>query len=42
MYLAQDRNWKGVEWDGSQVGFIALDESDERTPVTKLLAIRAL
>ena len=39
MYLASDGTWTGVEWDGSQVGFIALGESDESAAIRKLTAI---
>jgi hypothetical protein len=40
MYLASDGTWTGVEWDGSQAGFIALGESDESAAIRKLTAIR--
>jgi hypothetical protein len=29
MYLSPAGIWTGVEWDGPQVGFFALGESDE-------------
>jgi hypothetical protein len=40
IYRAPDGTWTNVEWDGSQVGFITLGESDEGAAIKKLTTRR--